>query len=80
VAGPLITIKMLGDRDGWRCHLCRKAVRPTLRHPHPGAPTFDHLIPISDGGDDRPENLRLAHFRCNSARGNRGIVQLMLIG
>lgn len=75
-----MTIEMLGRRDGWRCHLCGKAVRQALRVPHPGAPTFDHLIPVSDGGDDSPQNLRLAHFRCNSLRGAGGVVQLLLIG
>lgn len=76
----VMSIQELGQRDGWRCHLCRRKVRAALRVPSPGAPTFDHLIPISDGGDDQPTNLRLAHFRCNSARGNRGVVQLLLVG
>lgn len=76
----VMSIQELGRRDGWRCHLCHKNVRPSLRHPDPGAPTFDHLIPVSCGGEDVPENLRLAHFRCNSSRGNGGTVQLMLVG
>lgn len=79
-SSPPIAIEMLGHRDGWRCHLCRKGVRAELRVPDPAAPTFDHLVPVSDGGTDDPANLRLAHLGCNSKRGNRGTVQLMLIG
>jgi 5-methylcytosine-specific restriction endonuclease McrA len=42
--------------------------------------TFDHLIPVSDGGTDAPVNLRLAHLSCNSRRGAGGVVQLLLVG
>jgi 5-methylcytosine-specific restriction endonuclease McrA len=36
-----------------------------------GADTIDHLLPISKGGSllDK-NNLKPAHFSCNSARGN----------
>lgn len=79
-SGITMSIRELGDRDGWRCHLCRKKVDPTLKSPDPGSATFDHLIPISDHGDDSPENLALAHHICNSKRGARGVVQLLLVG
>ena len=46
---------------GDTCHLCGK----------PGATTRDHLIPYSLGGTDELTNLRPAHRRCNSKRGNR---------
>lgn len=78
--GQMLTIDALGDRDRWRCHLCRRKVDRTLTSPHPMSPTFDHLVPISDGGTDDPANLRLAHRRCNSSRGAGGTVQLMLVG
>lgn len=80
VAGQNLTIAQLGDRDGWRCHLCRRQVSKLLRSPHPRSASFDHLIPVSYGGTDAPENLRLAHRGCNSRRGNRGDVQLQLVG
>lgn len=32
-------------------------------------PTFDHIIPRAAGGPDRPENLQLAHARCNKKKG-----------
>ncbi|MEL7030841.1 MAG: HNH endonuclease signature motif containing protein [Pseudomonadota bacterium] len=33
--------------------------------------TFDHIIPRSKGGADTPENLQLAHARCNKIKGRR---------
>jgi 5-methylcytosine-specific restriction endonuclease McrA len=48
--------------------------------PHYKAPTIDHLIPISEDGEDAPANVQLAHFICNSIRGAGGVVQLALIG
>ena len=78
--GPAITVAQLGTRDRWRCHLCRRKVDPKLPYQHRMAGTRDHLVPVADGGDDSPANLRLAHRSCNSARGTRGTVQLALLG
>lgn len=78
--GRRMTIVELGDRDGWVCHLCLRPVYRSYRAPDPRSPTFDHLIPVSDHGNDAPENLRLAHWRCNSSRGAGGTVQLLLFG
>lgn len=43
------------------CHLCGL----------PGADSSDHLVPRSLGGSDSLDNLRPAHRRCNSSRGNK---------
>ncbi|MDX3353901.1 HNH endonuclease signature motif containing protein [Streptomyces sp. ME01-24h] len=62
------------------CGLCggRVAMKQTV--PHPKAPTIDHVVPISEGGDDTRANVQLAHFLCNSSKGPRGSQQLALIG
>lgn len=80
LVGLAMSIEQLGERDGWRCHLCRRRVDRALASPHPQSPTFDHLTPISAGGVDEPTNLALAHRRCNVSRGNRGPAQLLLVG
>lgn len=61
------------DRDGWVCQLCFDPVDQSLDPNDRWAATLDHiecrswtLVP-----DDRPENLRLAHRACNSARRDR---------
>jgi len=43
------------------CWLCGK----------PNAAEIDHVIPVSQGGSDAMENLRLAHKECNVARNQR---------
>lgn len=75
-----MTIRELLARDGWRCHLCRKLIPRNVHYLDPLAPTFDHLIPVADGGSDEPENLAAAHRSCNSRRGTGGTVQLLLVG
>lgn len=61
------------ERDGWVCQICRRAVEPTLHPNHTFAATLDHIIPrsVAPFPDDSPQNLRLAHRSCNSARGAR---------
>jgi 5-methylcytosine-specific restriction endonuclease McrA len=33
--------------------------------------TVDHVIPISKGGLDVMENVKLAHWTCNRQKGNK---------
>lgn len=73
----------IAERDRWRCSLCGKRIDAKARHPEPLALTMDHIIPVSQGGDDAPYNVRACHSVCNSSKGNRvhGVgEQLMLIG
>jgi 5-methylcytosine-specific restriction endonuclease McrA len=69
--GELITIAALGDRDSWTCWLCNEFVNRALGNRDPWMPSFDHVLPISRGGLDSWDNLRLAHLTCNIKRGNR---------
>lgn len=59
------------ERDGWRCHVCK---RKTLRHwsnNHPREATVDHHpIPLSHGGDHDWHNVRCACRQCNSEKSN----------
>lgn len=70
-----VYIKCLG-----KCHLCGRPVRLDLidQPMASGAPTIDHVLPISRGGDWSIENLLLAHRKCNVAKNNKGNVQRML--
>jgi 5-methylcytosine-specific restriction endonuclease McrA len=53
----------------------------TLVVPHLKVPTIDHIVPLADGGDDVKVNVQLAHFICNSIKGDRGGgEQLLLVG
>lgn len=74
------TLGEIAERDGHRCQLCHRRVDMRLKARHPMSPTIDHVIPISDGGDDTRANVQLAHFGCNSSKGAGGSQQLALIG
>lgn len=70
----------VGERDGWRCHICGRTVEQRAGGAKaPKGATVDHLIPIADGGTHTWENVALAHRRCNVSRGAKGSAQLRLI-
>lgn len=48
-------------RDGYCCQYCGSE----------NATTVDHVLPISKGGTDDPDNLVAACTRCNYSKGNR---------
>ena len=73
-----MSTKSLAKRDGSRCNICNKKIDLSLSGNAKFGPTIDHLIPVSLGGTNEPENLALAHRHCNVARSNRGSVQLLL--
>lgn len=63
---------LLRQVKGGQCWLCGRNVnRKERRHGHPGAPSVDHVIPLSRGGTHRQSNLRLAHVFCNQTKGNQ---------
>lgn len=64
-------------RDNWVCYLCgdrvdRKAVVPSL-----WAPTLDHVVPIVAGGGHTYENIRTAHFICNSLKRDKELTEFL---
>lgn len=74
------TLNEIGERDGWRCHLCRRVINRKLPGTHQRGPTIDHLVPLSHGGTDEPMNVAVAHRACNVRRGTGGVVQLRMSG
>jgi 5-methylcytosine-specific restriction endonuclease McrA len=77
-SGPVLLAE-IANRDQWRCHLCGSAVDSDLSWPDPMSPSLDHVVPLSLGGPHTPENVRLAHVRCNTAKGNRGGEEQVLL-
>lgn len=61
----------IGERDGWRCGICRKRVDPGLLYPDLMSPSLDHVIPLSLGGPHVAANVRITHLTCNNLRGNK---------
>lgn len=65
---PLVSFIEIAERDGWRCGICGGAVSRSKVWPNPLAASLDHIVRVSEKGTNDPENLRLAHYRCNSSR------------
>lgn len=59
------------DRDGWVCQLCDQPVDPSLPRRHPMGASLDHRVPLVLGGLHCPDNVQLAHLRCNFRKGSR---------
>lgn len=54
------------------CGICGQPVNKALKPPDPGAPSVDHIIPISRGGHPSAiENLQLTHAACNRAKSSK---------
>lgn len=62
-------ILLLVKKRGMLCHWCGKSFRLNVDAAHPLAPTREHLLPKSLGGQSHDENIALVHGRCNQIRG-----------
>lgn len=72
---------VVGERDGWKCGVCHRKVDRSLIYPNPRSASLDHIVPLSQHGKHVYSNVRITHLTCNTARGNRGgDEQLMLVG
>lgn len=62
-------------RDGMRCHICGKKIR-SRKELH-----FDHIVPLSKGGEHSMKNIACAHAKCNLEKNDGKIPsQLRLAG
>jgi len=75
----VLSVADIAERDGCRCHICHRKVDLSLSGKAKWGPTIEHIVPVSLGGTNDPGNLALAHRHCNTARGNRGESQLLLV-
>lgn len=78
-----ISLKRLFKRDGGICYICgercdfddwRKSRKGNI-YPGDNYPTIEHVIPISKGGLDAWDNVRLAHWKCNIDKSD-GIIKM----
>jgi 5-methylcytosine-specific restriction endonuclease McrA/endogenous inhibitor of DNA gyrase (YacG/DUF329 family) len=70
-SGRPVVREDIGNRDSWVCYLCEQPIDRSLAWPDPESATTDHVIPLSRGGEHDPDNVRITHARCNSAKGDR---------
>jgi len=55
----------INERDGFKCQLCFKKVDMTLRKPDMMRFSYDHIVPVSKGGEHTTQNNQLSHLICN---------------
>lgn len=68
--------RLLIERDGPGCQICRRPINMTMRsgpkgHPSGKGPSIDHIHPKARGGTDDLWNLQLTHWKCNRAKRDR---------
>jgi 5-methylcytosine-specific restriction endonuclease McrA len=59
------------ERDEGLCWICKSPIDRSLSGWDEEGFTLDHMAPLSKGGTDTIDNVRAAHRRCNTKRGNR---------
>jgi len=70
------SVKPLWKRQNGKCYFCdcdthlRKLGNPML----PNTATVEHLYAKTNGGTNRPSNLRMSCHQCNSNKGNMSAV------
>ena len=65
-----VTAKEIIAEHGMRCYLCGEKLTPDTF-------SLDHVIPVSLGGADEPDNLRPCCRRCNSRKAARPLDQVV---
>ena len=75
-----MTPREIWERDGGRCGICRKKIDIQIKWPDRRALAIDHIVPLSKGGEDTPENLQATHAACNGRKNNKGGGQRRLFG
>ena len=61
----------INNRGGSRCGICGELVNLGLRHPDPMSKSYDHIVPLTLGGEHSNRNLQLTHNICNVRKNNR---------
>lgn len=56
------------ERDGWVCHICGESISKDVEFPHRLYGTLDHVVPLSKGGLHCFDNVKAAHWICNSLK------------
>jgi DNA-binding CsgD family transcriptional regulator/DNA-directed RNA polymerase subunit RPC12/RpoP len=76
---PSVTLPRLIKRDGLTCYLCGGRCDPddrTYGYFGPKSPTMDHVIAMANGGGHTWDNVKVAHFICNSEKRDLWLWQL----
>ena len=67
--GP-VDYQSIIERDNWICGICGKKIKAEEL-------SFDHILPLSQGGADTQANIQVSHRHCNSRKGKGWISSQM---
>jgi 5-methylcytosine-specific restriction endonuclease McrA len=70
------TEKEVLDTYGIICHICLEKIDLSLSRREPMGFQFDHVIPLSKGGDDNINNVKPSHAVCNQRKNDKLIMTL----
>jgi len=56
-------------RDNGVCYLCDEPINLNIKWPDIKSFSIDHVIPLSKGGGDTPDNVKSSHLFCNLSKG-----------
>lgn len=71
-----VWVEKILEAYGYICYLCNEPIDMKLPRTSKRGATVDHVIPLSKGGSDELENLRLTHWTCNRAKSNKLVEEL----
>jgi len=71
--GRIISHDEVAQRDNFRCYLCNEPVDMELPRTSRYGATLDHVIPLTKGGQDSLDNVRLAHWICNIRKSDKSL-------
>ena len=69
-------VEQILEAYGYICYLCNEPIDMKLPRTSKRGATVDHVLPLSRGGSDELENLRLTHWSCNRAKSNKLVEEL----
>ena len=78
ISGEKFSHETIAARDNYICYLCGDEVDMTISRLDNRGATLDHVIPISRGGVDSLENVKLTHRVCNMRKSNRLLEEVLL--
>lgn len=64
-------LKVLKRQNG-KCCLCGYKINTKSKHLY-NSLTWEHIKPQSKGGNNSPENKKVAHYICNNIKGNKSL-------
>jgi hypothetical protein len=71
--GNVISHDKVAERDGHNCYLCEQKVDMSLPRTSRYGATLDHVIPLSKGGTDTMDNVKLTHWICNIQKSDKSL-------